>query len=216
MTSPPHFAQAPRLAVWLLKLFVPVEEADSILGDLLEEFSLLVSKSGVAFARRWYWRQTVKTIPQLAGVGLRTAPWRTAVAVIGGFLLRKLVGPLVEPAIFAVLERYQVFQHHFSTYRFFASTGIDIGHLISFLLIGCIVALVARGREIVATMMLGAFYCGLAVVGTVHGVAATGDAALLWRLKWYFADAFAIVIAGAIIRMHRLAASSRPSSDRLA
>jgi hypothetical protein len=64
-------------------------EAESIQDDLIEEFSLLASKSGVASARRWYWRQTMKTVPPLAGVGFRTAPWMTTAAVVGGFLLRE-------------------------------------------------------------------------------------------------------------------------------
>ena len=105
MTLQLNFVQPPRFAVWLLTLFALDEEAESILGDLLEEFSLLASKSGIPFARRWYWRQTLKTIFQLAVLGFRTAPWLTTAAVVGGFLLRRLVGRLVEPAIFAVLER---------------------------------------------------------------------------------------------------------------
>jgi hypothetical protein len=52
----------PRLAAWLVNLFASVEDAESILGDLHEEFSDIVSKSGVVPARRWYWRQSVKTI----------------------------------------------------------------------------------------------------------------------------------------------------------
>ena len=212
MTSQPHFVQPPRIAVWLLNLFALGEEAESIQGDLLEEFSLLASKSGAASARRWYWRQTMKTVPQLAGVGFRTAPWMTTAAVVGGFLLRKLLGPLVEPPIFAVLERYRVFEHHFGTYMFFASTGIDIGHLITFLFIGFAVALVSRQREMVATTTLGLIYGAMAVVGFIYAVTKTGNDALLWRLTWIFADAFAIVTAGAVVRTHRLAATSHPSN----
>ena len=155
MTSQSQFVQPPRLAMWLLTLFALDDAAEHILGDLLEEFTRLASKSGVPFARRWYWRQTFKTVLQLAVLGFRTAPWLTTAAVAGGFFLRRLVGRWVEPSIFAVLERYHVYEHHFSTYMFFASTGIDIGHLITFLLIGFVVAFVARGREMVATMFLG-------------------------------------------------------------
>jgi hypothetical protein len=209
MTSQSQFASPPRIAVWLLNLFASAEEAESILGDLLEEFSFLASKSGVAFARRWDWRQTIKTVPQLAGVGVRSAPWLTGGAVAGGFLLRRLVGPAVEPSIFAVLERYQVFEHHFSTYMFFASTGIDIGHIVTFLFVGFVVALAARRNEMVATMTLALIYGAMAVVGSLYGIAKTGNDALLWRLTWYFADSFAIVMAGAIVRMHRLADASR-------
>ncbi len=212
MTTQPHFVQPPRIADWLIGLFALADEAESILGDLLEEFSVLASKSGVAFARNWYWRQTIKTVPRLAGFGFRTAPWMTAAAVTGGFLLRRLVGPLVGSVTFAVLERYQVFfAHHFSAYLFFASTGLDIEHLITFLLIGFIVAFAAREREMVATMALGLIFGAMAVVGSTYAAIGTGNDALLWRLTWYFADAFAVVIAGAIVRMHRLAATSRPS-----
>jgi hypothetical protein len=212
MTSQPQFVQPLRMAVWLLNLFGVAEESESILGDLLEEFSLLASKSGVAFARRWYWQQTIKPVPQIAGIGIHNAPWVAGAAIVGGFTLRKLVAPLVEPAIFAVLDRYQVFfEHHLGTYTFFASTGIDIGHIITFLFIGFVVALVARRNEMVATITLALFYAALAVIGSVYGVIRTGHDALLWRLTWYFADSFAMVIAGAIVRTHRLAATSRPS-----
>src|SRR5258707_224009 len=86
----------------------------SHLGDLLEEFSHVASKSGVSVARSWYWRQTVKTVAHFVVTGFRVAPWSTTLAVAGGFLLRRLVSGLPELAIFAVLHRYRVFDHHFS------------------------------------------------------------------------------------------------------
>lgn len=52
----------PRIAAWLVELFVSVEQAESILGDLHEEFSDVASKSGVVAARRWYWRQSINTL----------------------------------------------------------------------------------------------------------------------------------------------------------
>ncbi|MGB7549642.1 MAG: hypothetical protein WBM14_18050 [Terracidiphilus sp.] len=128
-------------------------------------------------------------------------------------MLRKLVGPLIGSATFAVLERYHVFfEYHFSAYMFFASTGLDIEHLITFLLIGFIVAFAAREREMVATMTLGLIYGTMAVVGFIYAMTRTGNDALLWRLTWIFADAFAIVIAGAIVRTQRLAAASRTAA----
>jgi peroxiredoxin len=204
MTAQEHFLQPPRTAVWLLSLFTLAEEAESIQGDLLEEFSLLVSKSGVGSARRWYWRQTMKTVPQLAAVGFRTAPWKTAAAVVGGFLLPKLLVPLVGPAIFAVLVKYQVPEHHFSTYVFFASTGIDIGILLTFLFIGFAVALASEQREMVATITLGLIEALMAVIAFLYNVTTPGHGALLWWSTWVFADCFVIVLAGAIVRTHRL------------
>jgi hypothetical protein len=209
MTSQSQFVQPPRFAVWLLTLFALDDEAESILGDLLEEFSLLASKLGVPFARRWYWRQTLKTVLQLAVLGFRTAPWLTTAAVAGGFFLRKLVAPWVEPPIFAVLEKYHVYEHHFSVYMFFASTGIDIGHFITFLFVGFIVAIVARGREMVATTTLGLIFGAMIVVALPVEVMRFGYAMPLSRVMVYFADSLAIVIAGVIVRRHRLGAAAR-------
>lgn len=58
--------------------------------DLHEEFSGLASRSGVVFARRWYWRQAGKTIARVAGAALRVAPWSLTGAALFGFVLRRL------------------------------------------------------------------------------------------------------------------------------
>jgi hypothetical protein len=209
MMSQSHFVQPPCLAMWLLTLFALDDAAESILGDLLEEFARLVSKSGLPIARRWYWRQTLKTILQLAAQGFRTAPWLTTAAVAGGFFLRGVVGRLVEPMIFAAIEKYQIPDHHFSAYVFLATTGIDIGYLISFLFVGFIVAFVAKGREMGATMALGLIFGAMVVVALPVEVMRFGHATPLSRLMWYFSDSLAIVIAGAIVRTHRLGAATR-------
>jgi hypothetical protein len=206
MTSQTQFVQPPRIAVWLLTLFALDDEAESILGDLLEEFTLVASNSGGPFARRWYWRQTLKTVLQLAVLGFRTSPWLTAAAIVGGFFLRGVVGRLVEPTIFAVIEKYQIPEHHFSAYVFLATTGIDTGYLITFLFVGFIVAFVARGREMMATTTLGLIFGAMVVVALPsmvrHGIP-------LSMLMWDFSDYLAIVIAGAIVRTHRLRAAVR-------
>ena len=127
-------------------------------------------------------------------------------------LLRRLLGPLVEPIIFGVIARYRVFEHHFGTYMFFVSTGIDIGHLITFFFIGFVVALASRQREMVATLTLSLLFEAMAAGGLIYVVTTTGHSALLWRLPWITADCFVIVLAGAIVRTRRLAVLSRLSS----
>jgi hypothetical protein len=209
MTSQPQIVQPPRIAVRLVNLFSSDKEAETIEGDLQEEYTHIASKRGAPFARRWYWRQTAKTIAHLAGTAYRTAPWSTTSAIAGGFLLRRLAARFVEPAIFAVIDRYQIFEHHFSTYKFLASTGIDIGHILVFLFVGCVVALGAKGREMVATMMLGFIFGAMAVVAVLVMVSRTGDDAFLWRLTWYVVDSFAVVIGGGIIRTRRSTATVR-------
>jgi hypothetical protein len=135
----------------------------------------------------------------------------TTTAIVGGFLLRKLVGPLVGPAMFAVLEWCKVYERHFTTYLFFASTGIDIAHLLTFLVIGFVAALAAKGREMIATITLGFLFASMAIVAIVYVVCSTGDSSILWRFPWYASDSFAIVIAGAIVKTHRLGAAAGPS-----
>jgi hypothetical protein len=211
MTSHAYFVQPPRLATWLVNLFTAGEEAESILGDLLEEYSHLASKSGASIARRWYWRQAVKTIAHLVVIGFRVAPWSTTAAVVGGFFLLRFASGLPERAIFAVLHRYRVFDHHFNAYVFFATDGIAIGHVIASMFVGCLVAVAAKRREIVATMMLSLVLCGLGGVAILVTVA-SGRPLFLSMLPWYFADWFAIVIGGAIVRMRRSAATPLPST----
>src|SRR5207253_2848071 len=50
----PSFVRPPRIAAWLVDLFTPERQIEAIQGDLLEEFSDLVSRSGAASARRWF------------------------------------------------------------------------------------------------------------------------------------------------------------------
>ncbi len=45
MSPQADFVQPPRVAVWLVGLFAPAEESESITGDLVEEFSQLASRS---------------------------------------------------------------------------------------------------------------------------------------------------------------------------
>jgi hypothetical protein len=194
----------PRFAAWLVNLFTLPNNAESIPGDLLEEFSQIAAESGPVSASRWYWRQVLKTIVHLAGAAFRSAPAATTAAVVGGFLLRKLLAPVPGEAIFAVLRRYQIFDSHFGIYLFFASTGIDIGHVLVFLLVGCAVAMVARGREMAATTALALIF-GLMVAFSSVVILARGGDPLLWRLLWYFADSFAIVLGGVIVRTRRSA-----------
>jgi hypothetical protein len=203
MTSNVNTVQPPSAAVWLLGLFMVAEQQESILGDLLEEFVRYTASSGIDFGRRWYWRQALKTIVHLFGAAYRAAPWSISAAVGGGFLLRKLVAKLPEKAIFAAVDHYQIFEHHFKVYLFLASTGIDIGHLITFLLVGCVVALTAKGKEMAATMTLALIFGIMAVAGSAVAVTRSGDYSMLWRMSWYFADSFAIVIGGVFVRMRR-------------
>ena len=201
--------QPPRLALWLVNLFAAGEEAESILGDLLEEYSQLASKSGSAVARRWYWRQAVKTIAHLGGKGFRGAPWSTAAAVIGGFVLHRFVSGLPDKILSAVTDRYLAFwSTHFKAYVWMLN-GMPIEHLIGSMFVGFVVALAAKGREMIATTTPALIFCALIGAAVVWG-AMHRQMDVAWML-WLCTDPVAIVIGGAIVRRQRSAATTLPS-----
>jgi hypothetical protein len=199
-TRPPGI-QPPRIAAWLIGLFTSEQDAESVPGDLLEEFSHLASNAGVAAARRWYWRQTARTIAHLAGAAFYSAPWLMAAAVVGGFWLHGFVSGLPDKALSLVTDRYLMFwSSHFQAYLWVLN-GMAIAHLMASLLVGCIVALVAKGREIVATVALALVYCMLIVAALVWAVTHRRIEGA-WML-WSCAAPLAIVVGGVIVRTRR-------------
>jgi hypothetical protein len=214
MMSQGSVAQPPFLATWLLELFAPEEHAESIAGDLLEEFSSLQAKSGVASARRWYWRQSTKTVTRLLGTGYRIAPWSIIGVLIGGFLLLRFGASLPEQLIEEVVHLYR---HHvtpyytpmqWATHVLWLNTSIMVGRLFVSLVIGCLVAAAAKGREMVSTITLGlvsfvltGVMCWMVFARHLPG---TGDPALLpWILTHQFCDSTIIVVGGIIVRESR-------------
>ena len=210
MTSQPIFARPPRLATWLVSLFT-VPEEESIIGDLFEEFFQLASKSGVAIARKWYWRQTLKTTVHLFGTAFRVAPWMTAAAVVGGLFLGRFVHGLPDKVLSAITDRYLLYwSNHFKAYMFWATDGMLIAHLIGSMWVGCMVALAAKGREMVATMTLALVFCGM-ISSAMIWPAMHLPIVVSWML-WAFADPFALVVGGLIVRTRRSTARPRPSA----
>ncbi len=209
MTSAADFVQPPRLASWLLNLFTPPDGEESILGDLLEEFSFLASKSGVAFARRWYRRQAVKTIAHIFGTTFRVTPWSTASVVVGGFLLHRFVSGLPNRLLSAVTDKYLFYwSAHFQAYLWILK-GMWPAQLILSMFVGCMVAFVARGREMVATMTL--VLVQFALIGSAWvWVAMHRPMGVAWML-WSCGDPCAVVLGGAIVRMLRSGAKPLPS-----
>jgi hypothetical protein len=134
------------MAAWLVDLVTPYEQAESISGDLLEEFSVLASNSGVASARRWYWRQSLKTITHLVVTGFRIAPWSMAGAVFGGLLLIWIIPRWTTPKAIGALVQY----YNFHSPRLSLRSAVLILHAAQLMLISCIVAIAAKGREIAA------------------------------------------------------------------
>ena len=63
MTGP----RLPRFASFVFRSFVPIAERDEVLGDLQDEYTHRASADGRWAARLWIWRQTIGSLPALAG-----------------------------------------------------------------------------------------------------------------------------------------------------
>lgn len=186
----------PRLATWLVELFASADQAESILGDLHEEFSDIASKSGVITAYSWYWRQSVKTIVHLVGAAFRVGSWSIAGAVLFGFVLRRYSFSMTERVIFAILRAQRPYPNlHYGFY-------VWLAHAIMGIFVGCIVALAAKGREMVATMTLALVLYALIGAALVH-IGLHGPIDFAW-LQWSVADASVTVLGGVIVREFRL------------
>jgi hypothetical protein len=155
MMSRPSTTRPPRLAVWLVDLFTPDAHSESTLGDLHEEFAGLVATSGVAAARRWFWRQTLKSIGHLTGAAFRSTPWSIFGGVLLGFLLRRVGLSNPGSVVDLILRAQQPYSNlHYHFYVWLVTWGMEIVGVIQSLLVGCAVAAVAKGREIIATITM--------------------------------------------------------------
>jgi hypothetical protein len=196
-----------------LSIIGSADQAESILGDLEEEFSDIASKSAAVSARRWYWRQSLKTMAQLAGAGVRNAPWPLAGLVLVGFLLHWFSAGLPKRVIVAILRTDWLYSNlHHDFYISFLSYGFPIARDIQSILLGCLVAAFARQREVIATTALSVL--GSASIGLLFF-----DTSGHWSrfaYSWPFLimqllNQLAIVLGGVIVREIRLALRNRLS-----
>jgi hypothetical protein len=183
---------------------------ESIAGDLLEEFSDLALKSGVASARRWYWHQCAKTIAHLIASGFRFAPWRIAAVVLIGRWLLPYGLMLPEKTIVAFLRWHPIFPNYdhenvYKLWMFWVPLAIQIGWVIVPLLIGCLVAVAVKGREMLATMTLGLTLVAPLLVRMIvdrPGTPFSGPPFL--RVAIFTVFPVAAVVGGVIVRKIRM------------
>jgi hypothetical protein len=144
MTSPPRFA------LWLIGLFSPDE---AIPGDLLEEFSTVTSNNGTRNARRWFWRQSGRTIVHLAWSQGRLAPWSTGAVLVGASAALWYTPWVSVTLAGALLARYPVYEY-ISAPVFWWMYDFAFGTILLPLTIANIAARAARRREMTVTTVL--------------------------------------------------------------
>lgn len=208
MTTKSNAVQPPRLATWLVTLFTGDDE--SIVGDLHEEFAQMGSRSGIQSARNWYWRQCLRTIAYLVRGGFYGAPWSTLTATTAGFLLLRAAHWLPGKLLNVVTDRYLMYwSNHFHAYQWLLN-ALFPAYLITSLLTGCVLALVAKKREMIATMMLGIVLCLMILFGYLSALAQTGDLYFLRNMPWAFSDPIAIILGGMVVRQFRIHVMPQP------
>jgi hypothetical protein len=82
------------------------------------------------------------------------------------------------------------------------------------LLVGCIAAIAAKERGMAAATTLSLFFGAMTAAAVVSWVV-EGHYRVLWMLTWNFADLFAILVGGAIVRTLRSAQHPRSSENLL-
>ncbi len=151
MTRPS--AAPPQIAEWLVTLVASPAQTATILGDLLEEFSVIVARSGPVPARRWYWRQSVRTVAHLMRGQVRHAPTETVAFAIGGFALYVLVERALQMSAEAVVAHWPVY-YYMSAVPFWRAIDF-VGRYVLPIMVGWTIARVARGREIMVALSVG-------------------------------------------------------------
>jgi len=218
--------QPPRLAVWFVTLFAPAERAESICGDLLEEFSQLATQSGVASARRWFWRQTVRTVVHLVVAGIRGAPLMHAATAVTGFFLLVLGLRFVVPAVEALLEAFHVYEYLAeiagdvasvevgAEYFSWIMSGALIGRLLLGTLVGGLVTVATKGRSLTAAIALGLLVSALGIANSLLLLANTHSIRIgfFWTVPTVFVHSIAVVLGGVLVRTLGHRASLRPSA----
>ena len=206
--------EPPRIAAWLLRLHTPADAEESILGDLLEEFSGLAVAPGRGFARSWYWRQTLKTIADAFGNALRAAPWLLLVTVVGGFWSIGFATRSSLHAMQVLLDAHRIYELHPDAYLFWMKFPMEMGRVIMCSVIGALVAFAAKRIEMVAVTILALVQIVLFLAGAAVLIAGGRDW-LHWflvMLPWNGLSFLATLAGGAIVRTGRSRASARPSA----
>jgi len=134
-----------------------------------------------------------------------------AVAVFTGFLLLMFGSALPERTVVAILRTQTPYSNtHVQAYMLFLTLGMLVAGFVESMIIGCIVAVVAKGREMLATITLFLILSVLTGRGLLHlGERWPENAYLLPFLVRRFDSACMVVIGRGIVRKIRSAASNR-------
>jgi len=81
---------------------VPVRTFDAALGDLAEEYALRAQRMSTLRARKWYWGQLARSMPQMMWIDVRRQGWAMTLAVaLGAWVVASLVEAIADQMLIA-------------------------------------------------------------------------------------------------------------------
>jgi hypothetical protein len=131
----------------MIQLFVPTGNTEVVLGDLLEEFAQRLSQSRPGQARRWLWRQALRTAAHLAWESVRVAPWSAAALVLGSLVAAAVADRAISGLASLLLASVNAYDYLTAVWYWRA---VDASRFVVVpLALGWSVAAIARERGIV-------------------------------------------------------------------
>jgi hypothetical protein len=214
MTSPP-----PRAAVWLVELFAPIEIAEGVLGDLEEEFAERLTRSGDRPARRWYWRQALRTTVHLVLGAVRAQPWSTTAQVLASLVVGLLLYGMMNVWVARQVSNLPIYDYDTSVWSWRAAALIRFVALP--LALGWSIAALARGREMIITTLVVGVVVGMLLLTLMANarlfLLGPGQRLGLYWTLLYVCEVFlvqtifplGVLIGGMIRRLQQLRGSAR-------
>ena len=206
-------AQPPPITEWLATLFLPGDVAESIMGDLQEEFSGLVVKSGSSLARSWYRRHALRTIFHAGANASRDAPLPMLIRVIGGLWTIGFATSYTQHAMWMFLDANRVYEIHPNAYLFWLKFPTEIGRIVVCGLVGSLITILGNRKEFIAATTLAFAQIAMFSAGAIASFALGRD----WfhwfvaMAPWNLLCAAATIVGGAIVRKTRRSDRIGPS-----
>ena len=129
-----------------------MECAEGVLGDLEEEFGGRLVQSGHPAARRWYWRQAVRTNVHLFWGSVRTAPWSTTGLALASFIVAQLLYGVMSVLVGRLVSNLPIHDYDASVWSWRAAALVRFVAIP--LALGWSMAVIVRGREMVVAVLV--------------------------------------------------------------
>jgi hypothetical protein len=205
----------PRTAELLLgALGAQAQFRDAVLGDLAEEFALRAERDGIAAARRWYYRESIRAAPHLLRNWSRHLKARDF-SHLAGVLLTSYVFVLMPAAVLAMMVRSVMM-------ALGVSSDFQLTHLERPLLpaIGLMLGVLSTmtGGYIAAWLHARAPLVGALALGVVWSCASLSLGAIVGSAPvWYQIGAPLVVVVGTPVGgMLRVSTSRSPTRSAVA